>query len=266
METASVSDQSLLTSADGSPVRIINGHGKAKIALVCEHASATLPAALGDLGLTDEARASHIAWDPGAMAVADRLATALDAPLLAGGFSRLVYDCNRPPESASAIPERSEATDIPGNRHLSSADRARRIEEIYQPFRAALAALVDRIQPVLVTIHSFTPVFLGKRRTVELGLLHDKDSRLADALLARAASTGLRVARNEPYGPEDGVTHTLQTHALPHGLPNVMVEIRSDLIADPAGQRRLANILLALLKDSLVEIGAGSSLAGAGVS
>jgi len=110
--------------------------------------------------------------------------------------------------------------------------------------------------PALVTVHSFTPVYHGRRRAVELGILHDDDSRLADAMLARApAHTAMRTGRNDPYGPEDGVTHTLRRHALPRGLPNVMLEIRNDLIATPADQDRAAAALCALLAAALGALG-----------
>ncbi len=116
----------------------------------------------------------------------------------------------------------------------------------YAPFRDALAACLDARTdgarpPALLTIHSFTPVYAGVRRDVQLGVLHDADARLADALLATlAADSTLAIRRNEPYGPRDGVTHTLAAHALPRGLPNAMIEIRNDLIASADAQRAMA--------------------------
>ena len=98
--------------------------------------------------------------------------------------------------------------------------------------------------PVLVTVHSFTPVYYGKRRLLDIGLLHDSDTRLADAMLENAtAHTDLKVERNAPYGPQDGVTHTLKEHAIPAGLPNVMIEIRNDLIATEEDQAAMAELL-----------------------
>ena len=99
-------------------------------------------------------------------------------------------------------------------------------------------------------MHSFTPVYFGKPRAVEIGILHDADARLADAMLA-AAGPAYRTLRNEPYGPEDGVTHTLKEHGLSNGVPNVMIEVRNDLIQDEAGQRVVADYLAGLLIESL---------------
>ena len=226
-------------------VQIVNPDGESPVLLVCEHASHAIPDDLNGLGLTAQEAISHVAWDPGAMATATLLSQALDARLIASRISRLVYDANRPPEAPDAIPARSEQTHIAGNVDLSAASRSERVTRYYTPFRDALAAQVAaRPAPVIVTIHSFTPVYNGKERHVEIGVLHDTDTRLADAMLAEAARfTDLQVERNAPYGPEDGVTHTLLEHAIRWGHPNVMLEIRNDLIADAQGQARIAGIL-----------------------
>ena len=247
----------LLTAADGPPVAVTRADAPGHALVVCEHAAHRLPVRLGDLGLPPQLRRAHIAWDPGALGVAEGLAAALDAPLVAARFSRLAYDCNRPPEAADAVAERSEVFHIPGNADLAPTARAVRAEAIYRPFRNALAGLIERRLAAgravaLVTVHSFTPVWMGQPREVEIGVLHDADTRLADRLLDSLAAAGRwQVARNMPYGPGDGVTHTLRDQALPRGLPNVMLEIRNDLIATPAAQAEMAAALAAHLAPAL---------------
>jgi predicted N-formylglutamate amidohydrolase len=250
----------ILSVEEGDPVALENAIARGPVILVCEHASRVLPRSLGTLGLPEEALASHIAWDPGALAVSRLVARSLDATLLHQRFSRLVYDCNRPPESPAAMPEKSEIFDVPGNAGLDQAARDARTEALYLPFREKLSRLVKaRIAegrpPVIVTMHSFTPIYFGKQRDVEIGILHDADTRLADAMLAEAAIDGRYDARrNEPYGPEDGVTHTLKEHGLSNGLANVMIEVRNDLIRDEAGQEVVAGYLTGLLGKSLSAI------------
>ena len=149
---------------------------------------------------------------------------------------------------------------MPGNAGLDRAARDARTEALYLPFREKLSGLVKaRIAegrpPVIVTMHSFTPVYFGAPRAVEIGILHDADTRLADAMLEAAAADGRYDARrNEPYGPEDGVTHTLKEHGLSNGLANVMIEVRNDLIRDEAGQRVVAGYLTGLLAKGLPAI------------
>ncbi len=251
----------ILTSVDGETVAVENASAGGAILLVCEHASAHLPAAVGTLGLSSEALSSHIAWDPGALALCRLLSAKLDATIIHQRFSRLVYDCNRPPESPAAMPEKSEIYEIPGNKDLSVAERYARTAAIYVPFHDRISAELARRTAgergsVLVTVHSFTPVYFGKPRAVEIGILHDTDSRLADAILEGAAKTGrFRVERNSPYGPEDGVTHTLRLHALPAGHANVMIEVRNDLIANSVDQEVMADYLAGLIADAVSVVG-----------
>lgn len=238
-------------------VQSVNASGASSVVLVCEHASHFIPERFDHLGLLPELHQSHVAWDPGAFGVAQRLSDRLDAALIAGGVSRLVYDCNRPPEAPDAMPARSEVVDIPGNAHLSVIDRAERVARYYEPFRSAVASQIARTNaPVLVTIHSFTPTFHGKTRPVEIGVLHDDDARLADAMMERAAQhTDAKVQRNEPYGAEHGVTHTLKTHALPGKYLNVMLELRNDLIEKESTQIGMADMIAAWLVDAFGRTG-----------
>ncbi len=241
-------------------VNVINRDGLGPVVLVCEHASSYIPGNYENLGLAPDLLQSHIAWDPGALGVAQMLSRHLDAPLVAQKISRLVYDCNRAASSPSAIPTRSERHDIPGNRGLSAVERRARMSEVYEPFRQTLdnilrARLVSGLATNLVTIHSYTPVFNNRPRNVDIGILHDSDTRLADAMLdGMQGEMRYRVRRNQPYGPEDGVTHTLCEHGIRLGLPNAMIEVRNDLIQDEAGQDKMARWLLAIITGSLERV------------
>ncbi len=243
-----------------SAASVHNPQGKHRIALVCEHASALIPDHLNGLGLTRDALQSHIAWDPGALLTAQFLSQKLDAVLVAGEVSRLVYDCNRPPESPTAIVEKSEAYTIPGNTDLTIDDRQSRVDSVYTPFTTVLSNTLQAHQnPIVLTIHSFTPIYNGVTRKVEIGVLHDDDSVLADAMLSCSPSQ-YRVERNAPYGPVDGVTHTLKLHALAYKRLNAMLEIRNDLIASEEACEKMAATLSVWIEEAL----ANMSMAGEG--
>ncbi|NSY41380.1 N-formylglutamate amidohydrolase [Leisingera sp. ANG59] len=244
----------------GDAVEVVNRNGTSPVLLLCEHASSNIPARYDGLGLREADRLSHAAWDPGARAVALHMSKALNAPLVASRVSRLIYDCNRPPEAASAMPEKSELVEVPGNKGLTAEQRRERVDTVYTPFCETVSAMTKArreagLQTILVTMHSFTPVYFGKQRAVEIGILHDDDSRLADAMLAEApALPHRRVERNEPYGPADGVTHSLRIHGLAHGLANVMIEIRNDLLRSPADEQAMAEEMLTLLRPALAAL------------
>ncbi|AGI68090.1 putative N-formylglutamate amidohydrolase [Octadecabacter antarcticus 307] len=235
------------------PVLVLNPEGRSRVVVVCEHASRFIPPVFDRLGLDDAALKSHIAWDPGAVDVAHGLAKCLNAKLITSNVSRLVFDCNRPPYAHDAIPVRSEKINVPGNVNLTAAQRDNRTISYYDPFRTCLAAVIAATpDPIIITVHSFTPIYHGTPRTVEIGILHDSDDRLANAMKQIGTSyTNLKVAINDPYGPEDGVTHTLKEHAIKSGHLNVMLEIRNDLIADANHQDAMAECLAKWLSAAL---------------
>jgi len=238
---------------NGTIVDLRHAQAPSAVVVICEHASAHIPAALGNLGLADDALESHVAWDPGALGLAERIAERLHATLIAAKTSRLVYDCNRPPDAPDAMPARSEIIDVPGNAELTEKQRAERVGVYYEPFRRAISQTISALDdPILVTVHSFTPVYHGAARDVEIGILHDSDARLADAILSHADTRHI-VRRNEPYGPADGVTHTLREHAVPGGFLNVMLEVRNDLIADAGAQDAMAATLSTWIVRALEE-------------
>lgn len=235
----------LLEGEEGAFISL-NETGTSPYVLVCEHAGNRLPKKLGNLGLSPDDLQRHIAWDIGAEGVSRLLSKLLDAPLALQRYSRLAYDCNRPPESEGAMPVLSETTEIPGNKGLSAVDKMDRIEAIYRPFHNGLAHLLDKRASAgkttsIVTIHSFNKTYNGRDRAVELGILFDRDARIADKLIKGFPNIDARL--NEPYGPKDGVMHTINLHAAPRSLKSVMIEIRNDLIANERGQNEWAQRL-----------------------
>jgi predicted N-formylglutamate amidohydrolase len=178
------------------------------------------------------------------------ISSLLDAPLVESRISRLVCDCNRALDAPDLVAAESETTPVPGNRDLDEATRRRRIEIAHAPFHEALDEVIrTRLacgrETWLLTVHSFTPVYRGQWRPWEIGIVHDDDERLATPLVEglRRREPGLKIGRNQPYAPSDGVYYTVERHARPHGLPCAMIEIRNDDIATTAGQRRYGQML-----------------------
>jgi predicted N-formylglutamate amidohydrolase len=220
--------------------------------LVCEHASRFIPAGLTDLGLSHEAAREHIAWDIGALALAERLSEALGATLLAANYSRLLIDLNRPLGAPDSIPAKSEIYHIPGNQDLDEATREYRRECLFKPFHDQLQTLIDQRlaqgRPVrVVGIHSFTPVYHGQPRTLEAGVLFGEAKGYAQRLLDGLSQHPLKVAGNEPYKINPLGDMTVPVHGDARGLEAVLIEVRNDLLRTPEAIDRWTDFLRPLL-------------------
>src|SRR5262245_10358400 len=245
----------LLGNDDVPPVFELNAAGRSPFLFTCDHYGRLLPKALGDLGLPVEELQRHIAWDIGIAGVAETLCRALDAQLIAQRYSRLVIDCNRPPNAASLIPRLSEATMIPGNEALSREAAETRRREIFDPYHRRIGEIIDQRQrdgkpTVLVSLHSFTPVYAGVARPWHIGTLYHRDKTLPPRLLkALRAEADLVVGDNEPYAVSDETDYTIPVHGEARKLINTGIEIRQDLIADRTGQQQWAERLARILSE-----------------
>jgi predicted N-formylglutamate amidohydrolase len=241
----------LLVFGDPEPTTTITSSGWSPFVLVCDHAGRCLPQRLGTLGLSEADLARHIAWDIGAAAVASRLADMLGATVISQTYSRLVIDCNRPPGSPTSIAEVSERTIIPGNVGVSSADRARRTREIFEPYHSRIEQELNQRRAAseptaLIAVHSFTPSYLSVERPWHIGLLY-RHVAFARVLIDLLRAEDLVVGDNEPYRVSDDTDYTLPVHGERRGLPHVGIEIRQDLITEEGGQERWATLLARLL-------------------
>ena len=242
----------LLGEEDVLPVLEENASGSSPFLLTSDHYGRAIPRRLGDLGLPESEMTRHIAWDVGIAGIAQALSKHLDAHLIAQRYSRLVIDCNRPPQAPSSIPRISESTVIPGNEGLTRDAAEARRRQVFDPYHRRIREVIDNrlhngIPTVLVSLHSFTPVYAGITRPWHVGTLYQRDTRLPRLLLKGLRAAGdLVVGDNEPYAVSDETDYTIPVHGEARGLMNTGIEIRQDLIADEAGERewadRLANI------------------------
>lgn len=245
-----------IESQQTEAVTVVGGNAACGVVVLCDHATNDLPPQYGTLGLHPGELSRHIAYDIGAQAVTLGVAARLGAPAVLSRFSRLLIDPNRGEDDPTLVMRISDGAVIAGNRHLDAAERTHRINRFYAPYHNAIAAVLDDclrtgIVPVIVSMHSFTPIWRGAPRPWHAGILWDKDPRLARPLIeALRLDRTLVVGDNEPYsGILEG--DTLWKHATQRGLANALVEVRQDLISTRAGQDewsdRLASIITSLL-------------------
>jgi len=233
--------------------------GRVPLLFVCDHASNRLPEALGTLGLPASALGTHIAWDIGAAEVARALAGFFGAPAVLARFSRLLIDLNRGEDDPTLVMKLSGGAQIPGNEGADQREILERIEIFYRPYHRAIAEEIMTFRalgllPAIVSIHSFTPSWKGRKRPWEVGVLWDRDGRLARPLMKTLSAAGFAVGDNEPYSGElEG--DCLYRHGTMNGLPHVLIEIRQDLIGSDEAARAFARKLEPPLRAALDAMG-----------
>jgi predicted N-formylglutamate amidohydrolase len=226
---------------------------------ICDHAGRRVPKALGDVGVDATAFERHIAWDIGAADSARHLARTFGAPLILATYSRLVLDPNRYLDDPSLIPEISDGTPVPANGGLSAEDREARIAALHAPYHATIADAVQRLRrngavPAVISVHTCTPVFKGFARPWQIGVLWNRDARIAEPLIKALAARGdVVVGDNQPYSGKDGQGYSVKQHAERHGYPAVALEIRQDLVDTHHGAAHWAGIVAEALAPILAD-------------
>ena len=231
---------------------IINKGGAANLVLICDHASNFIPEDYASLGLSDDLLKTHIAWDIGAEALTRRLSKKLDAPAVLARHSRLLIDTNREVGDDTQILAKSDGVDIPGNQGLEMAGRLQRIKNFYLPFHETADALVaSRLEshPCIIGVHTFTRVYGGIGRDLEIAVMWHDDNRLATLFGKIFEAKGFKVGWNEPYSGEISF-YSMDRHGGDNNLPHLTVEVRQDLVETKTGQKKFA----AVIADAYAEI------------
>lgn len=250
----------LLGPDDPPPVTVLNPGGSCRAILLCDHASRAIPKALGDLGgLTEEQLCRHVAYDIGAAAMTRILSERFDAVAVLSGYSRLIVDLNRALEDPTAMPVVSDDVVVPANRALDAAMQKQRVDALFTPYHEAVAGVIAEkraagVAPAIVSVHTFTPVMRGAVRPWHVGILWDRDPRIAVPMMERLNADGRWcVGDNQPYSGRGTMGGTVETHATPAGLPNVLIEVRQDLVATDEGAALWAGVLADALAPILAD-------------
>jgi predicted N-formylglutamate amidohydrolase len=249
----------LLAADEPPPWEILSEDSPSPLVILCDHARNRIPRRLGRMGLAEEHFETHIAYDIGAEKVTRELCESLGCCALLSGYSRLVIDPNRHPGDGSSIPEISDEVEIPANHALTPEQILEREQSLFWPYHNRVTKKLEQISqrgqlPVIIAIHSFTPVFRGFQRPWHIGVLWDRDQRVSRPLIQRLrGNPDLRVGDNEPYHARNPVGFTMEIHCEHNGFPHALLEIRQDLIKDDAGARHWAALIQRNLKAVLEE-------------
>jgi predicted N-formylglutamate amidohydrolase len=257
----------LIGPGDPPPYMTYNDRGRARVLLVADHASPFFPAGMNQLGLADWVLERHVAWDIGSDKLTRFLADELDAQAVLAGFSRLIVDPNRKLDDPTAFIEVSDGIAIPGNLDLDDEQKALRVQSFFRPYHEAVTARLERLSagaavPALISVHTCTPVFARIVRPWHIGVMWDRDPRIAVPLMEHLRrEDGVCIGDNEPYSGRHPHDFTIDYHAEPGGLPHVGIEVRQDLVSDEAGARRWASVLAGALRPILARDDLYSALA-----
>ena len=255
-----------VTAREEESYCVLPGRADRGLLLLCDHASNAMPAEYGTLGLPEDQLRRHIAYDIGVAPIVRALSAALGAPAVMTRYSRLLIDPNRGRDDPTLIMRLSDGAVIPGNKRLDAAEREKRARRFYDPYHAAISAIIDQClaagaPPALLSIHSFTESWKDFTRPWHVGVLWSDDARLAKPLLDEFhADADLIVGDNEPYsGHLEG--DCLWQHGRNRGLPNAIVEVRQDLIRDEKGQEAWTQRLHRIVEKIIAGLGPSTETA-----
>lgn len=218
--------------------------GDAPVVVSCEHGSARMPEGWSwpaeDLWLVG----THWSYDIGAADCARELAAVVGCPALLARFTRLLVDPNRLLDSPTLFRRAAEGRTVQLNARVDDADRDRRLARLYGPYHEAFGRVVaSRPAAVVVAMHSFTPIYEGEARSIDAGVLFDRDEGLALHVTRRLSAAGFHARLNEPYSGRAGMMYAAQQHADAHGRPALELEVRQDLAASPPWRARFVRAL-----------------------
>ncbi len=235
---------------------IHNSNGKTPLLIGCDHAENRIPEGLSNLGLEPEHLDSHIALDVGAKQVSILLSEMFDAPLIMASYSRLVIDLNRYPQDPSLILEVSDGIPIPGNINLDSSTRQERIDSFFVPYHKKFAEIARNMMdchedPLLLALHSFSPIIGGERRPWHYGVMWDEYPRNVKHQLLKGLYRfdGLQIGDNKPYSGHSPQGYAHVEHGHKNNMRVALLEIRQDLISKSADQEHSAELLYQVFKD-----------------
>ena len=227
---------------------------KEKILFIADHASNFIPNSLSDLSLQKDLLNSHIAYDLGAKELCISLSNFFNSKYILGKYSRLIIDLNRDMSDPTLIPEIVERKIITKNINLSIQNKRKRITEIYKPYHQKIkSAIINNNIKILISIHSFNPIFKKKKRNIHFGILSNQDRRLSDYVIVEMKRRKLKVGDNEPY-EGNLIGDTMYKHGLKNKLHHTLIEVRNDLLSSSTKIHRISSILKKVLNSSINRI------------
>jgi len=227
------------------------GDWNSKLLICCEHASNRLPDDWtwpeADIQLSN----THWAVDKGAKEVATLLSRNLNVHCLLARFTRLLIDANRNLESDTLFRDTCDGNQVQLNRkeNLTNSDIQKRISRYYIPFHNALDELLQKY-PIdnVFSIHSFTPNYEGKARSLEIGVLFDKDTELGHQICSALKDLGYDAQLNQPWAGNVGLGIIIEKTQQKHKR-TIAFELNQSFAGQAGWRNTLVNNLAKIFKN-----------------
>ncbi len=227
---------------------------KQSILFIADHASNYIPISLKNLGLRKSHLSSHIAYDLGVKELCINLSSLLKSKYIIGEYSRLIIDLNRDVSDPTLIPEITERKIITTNVDLTENDIRKRISKIYDKYHHKINSTIKQNNiTILISLHSFNPIFKKKKRNIHYGILSNRDRRLSEYMIAEMKCRKLKVGDNEPY-EGNLIGDTMYKHGLKNNLHHTLIEVRNDLLSSPTKIHRVSVLLKEIINNSINRI------------
>ena len=224
---------------------------KVKLLIVADHASNYIPKKYNNLGLEQKDVVTHKAYDPGIKELAINLSNKLNSQLVLGQYSRLLIDCNRDEDDPTLISTISDRKIILGNKKITKQEKNYRINKMYRPYHEKIKKkILENKINMIISLHSFNPIFKGKKRFLKYGILSNQDRRLSDLILSELKKGKKIVGDNEPY-KGSLIGDTLYKHALKRGIHHSLIEIRNDLLSNVKKIDQVSNLMYRVINKSI---------------
>jgi len=222
------------------------------IAITAEHASNALPEGY-TWSESDRAHFvdEHWGWDKGSLDAALHIAKELKCVLVHSLYSRLLLDVNRDLPSDTLFRVSGDGREVDLNRNIDEEEEETRINKYYLSYYKALREVGIKVQPKYVfCVHSFTPLYEGNPRTLEVGVLVNDSDELGQKVYEEYKKRNHNVAINEPYSGKEGLAAlgAMLYAKVPITREGVEFEFRNDLLTDPVKAEKIKNDTVEIIK------------------
>lgn len=236
-----------MESIANQPYGVINPQSFGSFLFTAEHASPTIPVTVQKTDVPF--LTTHWAYDIGVLPLMKIMCTRHKSQGIYTQYSRLWIDANRAPDQDGLIKTHIEETPLSFNQSLTEQHRQERFLDVHEKYHGAISSSIVKHAhtPLLVSLHSFTPIWNDHIRTMDIGVLFDRDEELAHVCTKLLRNEGFFVEENQPYSGKNGLIYSAHRHGTQHEIPYIELEFNQSILCTPQRIKHVAGKLSRVL-------------------